>query len=305
MKRALTSTFLLLSALSAVSVPASFSSQEFSASDDAKKVFGAVTLPSDQPTKSISTSPSCGCIAGAVGLPIDGKYWQVMRLQRNRRWGHPDLLRYIESLGERAHANGWNGLLIGDMSQPRGGPMVDGHASHQAGLDVDLWLDEMPTRTLDTSERNTKMQASSVLKPGTNVLDDRVWNEKRAQFIRDAAKDQAVARIFVTPAIKRALCNCKSPSGSDTEWLRRLRPWWDHDDHIHVRLHSPDKKIGFEQDAPPPGDGCGAEIDEWLLKTARNINGDDDSSSANKKPVIRLDSLPTGCIDVLKAPSRI
>jgi penicillin-insensitive murein endopeptidase len=183
--------------------------------------------------------------------------------------------------------------------------MVDGHASHQAGLDVDLWLDEMPTRTLDTSERNTKMQASSVLKPGTNVLDDRVWNEKRAQFIRDAAKDQAVARIFVTPAIKRALCNCKSPSGSDTEWLRRLRPWWDHDDHIHVRLHSPDKKIGFEQDAPPPGDGCGAEIDEWLLKTARNINGDDDSSSANKKPVIRLDSLPTGCIDVLKAPSRI
>ena len=303
MKRAL--TLLLLSAYCAASMPLAMGSTELNGGDDAKKVFGAVMLPSDQPTKSISTSPSCGCIAGAVGLPIDGKYWQVMRLQRNRRWGHPDLIKYIESLGERAHANGWNGLLVGDMSQPRGGPMFNGHASHQAGIDVDIWLDEMPERQLDKEERNTKMQASSVLKPGTNVLDDKVWNDKRAQFIRDAAKDDAVARIFVTPAIKRALCNCKNPNGSDTEWLRRLRPWWGHDDHIHVRLHSPDKKLGFEQEPPPSGDGCGAEVEEWLLKTARNINGDDDSSSSNKKPVVRLDSLPTGCLDVLRAQSRI
>jgi murein endopeptidase len=30
------------------------------------------------------------------------------------------------------------GLLIGDMSQPRDGPMLYGHSSHQIGLDVDI-----------------------------------------------------------------------------------------------------------------------------------------------------------------------
>jgi penicillin-insensitive murein endopeptidase len=299
MKKAVSHLILVLCV--AANAPTAIGSTEINGGDDAKKVFGAVTHPSDQPPRSISKSPTCGCLAGAVDLPVNGKYWQVMRLQRNRMWGHPDLIKYIESLGERAHANGWNGLLVGDMSQPRGGPMVDGHASHQAGFDVDLWLD----RLLSLEERDIKMQASSVLQSGTNALDSRVWNEKRAQFIRDAAKDEAVARIFVTPAIKRALCNCKRADGSDTEWLRRLRPWWGHDDHIHVRLHAPDKKYAFEQEPPPSGDGCGAEIDEWLLKTVRNINGDDDNSSDNKKPVIRLDSLPTGCIEVLNAPSRI
>ena len=266
--------------------------------DDAKVAFGGIKLPSAQPTKSISKSPSCGCIAGAVGLPLNGVHWQVMRLQRNRRWGHPDLLTYIESLSNRAYSNGWNGLLIGDMSQPRGGPMKDGHASHQQGIDVDIWLDEMPNRVLSDDERNTKLQASSVLKPGTNQLNPKEWNEKRAQLIRDAAADAAVARIFVAPAIKRALCKCKDPSGKDTAWLRRLRPWWGHDDHIHIRLHCPKSEGCAEQEDPPEGDGCGQEIDEWMLKTAKPTPDDD------KHPIITVDSLPPECLKVLQAPDK-
>ena len=30
-----------------------------------------------------------GCLAGGVALPINGPTWQVMRLSRNRNWGHP------------------------------------------------------------------------------------------------------------------------------------------------------------------------------------------------------------------------
>ncbi len=294
--------FYLRSAALILSVLALLQSQQTTAEatqkQDAKEAFGAAKFPSDQPTKSISSSPSCGCIAGAVGLPINGEHWQIMRLQRNRRWGHPDLLTYIESLSKRAYSNGWNGLLVGDMSQPRGGPMKDGHASHQAGIDVDIWLDEMPNRILTNDERNIKMHASSLLKPGTNELDPHQWTDKRAQFIRHAAHDANVARIFVAPAIKRALCKCKDPSGRDTEWLRRLRPWWGHDDHIHIRLRCPKGEGCTEQEAPPDGDGCGQEIDEWLMKTSKPIIDDD------KHPTITVDSLPTECLKVLRAPDK-
>jgi penicillin-insensitive murein endopeptidase len=225
-----------------------------------------------------------------------------MRLQRNRRWGHPNLISYIESLAERAHEHGWNGLLVGDMSQPRGGPMLNGHASHQAGMDVDIWIDEMPQQLLSADERNIKMSATSVLKPGTNELDSKLWTDKRAQFVRDAARDPAVARIFVAPAIKRALCKCKSSDGSDTEWLRRLRPWWGHDDHIHVRLHCPNGEHCVEQEAPPPGDGCGEEIDEWLLKTAAAKQA---TQVEEKETSVKLETMPRECLDVLRAPDQI
>jgi penicillin-insensitive murein endopeptidase len=188
------------------------------------------------------------------------------------------------------------------MSEPRGGPMTSGHASHQAGIDVDIWQDPMPNRILSSEERNRKLNATSVLKPGTNQLDSKLWTEQRAQFVRDAAQDPAVARIFVAPAIKRALCKCKDPGGKDTEWLRRLRPWWGHDDHIHVRIHCPEGEACFEQEPQPEGDGCGAELDEWLAKTAtpQGLNHDDD-----KSPVITIDELPAECLEVLKAKDKI
>ena len=75
--------------------------------------------------------------------------WQVMRLSRNRNWGHPKLVAFLERLAEKAKKVGWNGLLVGDMSQPRGGPMLTGHASHQVGLDADIWLTPMPDRDAD------------------------------------------------------------------------------------------------------------------------------------------------------------
>ena len=96
-----------------------------------------------------------GCLAGGTALPIDGPAWQAMRLSRNRVWGHPELIAFIERLAIGARADGWPGLLVGDMAQPRGGPMRTGHASHQIGLDVDLWLTPMPDRRLTGEERET------------------------------------------------------------------------------------------------------------------------------------------------------
>ena len=88
---------------------------------------------------------------------MNGPHWQVMRL--SRRLGHPQLVAYIERLSETAsRASGWPGLLIGDMSQPRGGPMLTGHASHQIGLDADIWLTPMPTARSSPARSARKCQ---------------------------------------------------------------------------------------------------------------------------------------------------
>src|SRR5258708_38555203 len=111
----------------------------------AKELFGRKTAPAPLKSEVIGFYAK-GCLAGARAMPINGPTWQVMRLSRNRNWGHPSLVQSIEHLSARGTKGGWPGLLVGDMSQPRGGPMITGHASHQVGLDADIWLRPMPDR---------------------------------------------------------------------------------------------------------------------------------------------------------------
>src|ERR1700675_4163901 len=89
----------------------------------AKELFGRETSPASLATHSIGFYAK-GCLAGAQALPINGETWQVMRLSRNRNWGHPAMVRFLEQLSEKGTKVGWRGLLVGDMSQPRGGPMI-------------------------------------------------------------------------------------------------------------------------------------------------------------------------------------
>ena len=90
----------------------------------AKLLFGAKALPSLGKSMAIGYYP-LGCLSGGVELPISGPNWQVMRLSRNRNWGHPSLVNFIEKFAAQASkATGWNGILVGDMAQPRGGPPV-------------------------------------------------------------------------------------------------------------------------------------------------------------------------------------
>ena len=132
----------------------------------AKVLFGAVNAPSKMATRSIGFYAK-GCLAGGKPLPVNGPAWQAMRLSRNRMWGHPTLVRYIERFAKDAKAkDGWPGLLVGDMSMPRGGPMPFGHASHQVGLDVDIWYKPMPDRVLTNEERETMPMETFLLDPG-------------------------------------------------------------------------------------------------------------------------------------------
>jgi penicillin-insensitive murein endopeptidase len=280
----------LLAALGALLLVLPASAQE---DRPAKELFGAARGPAAMQPAPVGFYAK-GCLAGAEGLPLDGPNWQAMRPSRNRNWGHPELVDYIEKLARDAAKEGWPGLLVGDMSQPRGGPMLTGHASHQNGLDVDIWVQPMPPRTLSMHERET-MSARSLVKPGPHVMPEENWDPALGRMIRRAAQDRRVERIFVAPGIKRKLCETASGNRS---WMSRVRPYYGHDDHIHVRLACPRGTPCKAQAAPPPGDGCGKELAYWY--TEAPYKGP--STPAKPAPPMRLSALPPMCRDVLAAP---
>ena len=229
----------------------------------AKELFGRKTTPAQIGVRSIG-SYARGCMAGATALPIDGQAWQVMRLSRNRNWGNPKLIAFLERLAKRVPTiNGWPGLLVGDLAQPRGGPMLTGHASHQIGLDADVWLTPMPDRWLSREERE-QMSATDMVRPDRLDIDPTVWTPQHTALIRAVAREPEVARIFVNAAIKKALCR---EAGRDRAWLTKVRPMFGHNYHFHIRLACPQGEEGCsDQDPPPAGDGCGPELDQWFTE---------------------------------------
>ena len=257
----------------------------------AKELFARKTTPSQGPARSIGFY-SHGCIAGAVALPVDGETWQVMRVSRNRNWGHPELIQFIEQLADKATRTGWHGLLIGDMSQPRGGPLLAGHTSHQVGLDVDIWLTPMPAHALTRLERE-EMMATMVVAANRKDVDPKVWTPAHTALIKAAASDQRVTRVFVNPAIKKALC--REP-GDDRAWLGKIQPWLGHDWHFHVRLGcQPDSPDCEPQPPRDAGDGCHSKEMERFANVVLP-----EHSTPHAGPTMA--KLPAACRQVLNAP---
>ena len=203
---------------------------------------------------------SNGCIVGAQELPLQSDTYQVMRTDQRRYFGHPDLVLFIQRLGNQVHNLGLGTMLIGDMGMPAGGRFNGGHASHQTGLDVDIFLQLPKTRW--SSAQLLKPQALDLVSAdGKRVVTSR-WSPEISSMIKLAAEDNYVTRIFVNPAIKQQLC---LDAGTDRDWLRKVRPWFQHRAHMHVRLRCPANSLECEdQPLPPPGDGCGYELQSWF-----------------------------------------
>lgn len=247
-----------------------------------------------QPTTGIAQSIgnyNAGCIRGAVSVPVNGTGYQMMRLSRKRSFGHPDLKQFIEKLGQTAARQHLGTLLIGDLGQPRGGPTLSGHRSHQTGLDVDIWFllsKQATNRILAFNERET-WAAPSVLAAHSDAIDYTQWSLANEKVLEAAARMPEVDRIFVNPSVKRELCI----RSSSRDWLRKIRPWWKHDDHFHVRLKCPqDSRYCQGQETLPQGDGCDASLTWWFSEEAKHPKV---PQAAPKPPL-----LPVLCDSVLK-----
>ena len=269
----------------------------------ASDLFGKKPEPSAHLSEPFGTY-NRGCLAGGVELPETGEQWQAMRLRRNRNWGHKVTIEFIEDLAAKAAELGWPRLLIGDIGQPRGGPMRSGHRSHQMGLDVDIWLRQSRDKPYTRAERES---IGSSLVVASNRIDlNGSWTPTHHEVIKAAASDARVARIFVNAAIKKRMC--KDEPAGDRKWLRKIRPWKGHDYHFHVRLSCPADSPGCKGQAPPPGgDGCNSTLDWWFtaeglgIKKAetRALKINPDGTGKPRPKYITMGDLPTACRIVL------
>lgn len=274
----------------------------------ARQLFGKMKAPAQLPPQAIGFY-SKGCVAGAMELPVTGPHsaangggplWQAMRLSRNRNYGHPELLSFIGDFAEKVpQVSGWSGILVGDMSQPRGGPMLTGHASHQIGLDVDIWLTPGAPRPLSRQE-SENISATMMVRKDRRDIDPANWRPDHWRVIRAAAQDPRVERVLVNAAIKKALCR---DAQGDRSWLAKVRPYWGHDYHMHVRLSCPAGSPQCRpQAAPPQGDGCGSELAWWFSDEVLNPKPKPPPKTPPKpKPQLTLADLPPACAVVLEA----
>ena len=222
-----------------------------------------VTKPKPGPPRAIG-QPGSGCVEGALALPMHGRGLLVAHPERRREFGHPTLIAFLRDLAASARREKLGPLVVGDLGQPRGGPTPSGHRSHQNGLDVDLWYTQ-PQQPISPGQTNFP-PAPSVVELGTGKP-LRAWNGRVARLIELAASNPSVDRIFVHPGVKRALCKDKTLRGP---WLQRVRPWWGHQDHFHVRLRCPaDSPDCVEPQALPIGEGCDNSLHWWFSEDAR------------------------------------
>ncbi|MDE2377258.1 penicillin-insensitive murein endopeptidase [Bradyrhizobium sp.] len=264
----------------------------------AKELFARKLLPSTGHAHVIGSYVK-GCIGGAAQMPVNGDDWQVMRLSRNRNFGHPDMIALIKRLAARAHKDaGWPGILVGDIAQPRGGPALSGHASHQIGLDADIWLTPMPDRRLSREERE-EMSAVMMVREDRLDVDPKVFTPGHVLVLRDAAQEPAVQRIFVNAAIKKALCR---EARGDRHWLSKIRPWWGHDYHFHIRMSCPAGAAECHgQPSQSEDEGCKpADLAYWFKDSV--LHPKPPATPPKPHPPMTLAQMPAGCRAVLHAP---
>ncbi len=277
------------------------------AQEKAHLLFGKATEGSAQNPHSIG-SYAKGCGSGFVELPETGPTWQAMRLSRNRNWGHPDTIDYIKRLSAKvAKIRNWKGLYIGDIGQPRGGPMTSGHRSHQMGLDIDIWM--LPPDRLNLTRKEREDLSSISIRTSDQKSLNENWTKQHAAVLKAAANDPAVDRIFVTAAAKIEMC--KTAKKRDAKWLQKIRPLYGHHYHFHVRLKCPEGSDHCKSQKPSVnylsdgGDGCDSKLNWWVngyLEELKNPKPVDPNAPKRKGPRdYTLRDLPGQCSDVISS----
>ena len=158
--------------------------------------------------------PSAGRLVRGVKLPPVGEHfftWDPV-LHRvpnrvSRRWATDRLVRFVlgvirEFSAAHPHAPR---IGIGDLSRRHGGPFGPVHATHQNGLDADVYYPR-----LDRQERPPKL---------VSEIDRRLAQELVDRFVQAGAK-----LVYV------------GPNTSFTGPRRVVRMLWNHDNHLHVRI---------------------------------------------------------------------
>ena len=162
-------------------------------------------------------------------------------------------------------------------------------------MDIDIWL-RLTDERLSENELAVP-KPISVVDLTNYKLRKSNWTDDHFQVIRYAAKDQKVVRIFVHPVIKQTLCDQESSDANERAWLGKIRPWWGHHSHFHVRLKCPKGSSNcIAQANPPKGDGCGDELASWAPQT---IPVPPPKKVAKSKKKKKVKVMPSQCLALI------
>jgi len=254
---------------------------------------GSVNTPAASSLSESIGAYTAGCIRNAKPIPANGEGFQVIRLGRGRYFANPVTVNYIMNLAKEVHDDMHGILLIGDVSQRTGGPMLDEHSSHQIGLDADIlyWQHPIALQRQLTEVERAHIYPQSVLTEDETQVDDFKWDDRTGEIIKLAASDVRVERIFVNPVIKKKLCT----DYKGEKWLGKVRPWYGRDGHFHVRLKCPaDNNLCVPQEPINMfDDGCGAELASWF-RSDGSVRGPRSSGKKRTRP-----RLPDECLPIL------
>ena len=128
----------------------------------------------------------------------------------SHQYGLPETIAALQAIGAAWHGRHPGGprIVIGDISKRGGGPFA-GHKSHQLGVDADIRL-----MRNDGKEAGVNYQSPEYSRALTQELVDLIRGNRRLRVQYIFFNDRAV---------------------------RGVRPWPNHDDHLHVRFFPPSK----------------------------------------------------------------
>ena len=72
-----------------------------------------------------------------------------------------------------------------------------------------------------------------MIRKGGLTVDEKLWTAAHMKLLKRAASYGQVERILVHPGIKKKLCDTVA---GDRSWLKKIRPFWGHDYHFHIRI---------------------------------------------------------------------
>lgn len=202
--------------------------------------------------------PTNGSLLDGDCLPQEGEGYMQLYRDMQRIWATYPMVDMIEKAAADVARRypGRDRLQVEDISKENGGE-VDGHDSHENGLDVDLQYYKADGVEHDPIKKKQYYADPMVVngKVSSNFDIERNW-----ELMKALHRHGNVQKIFIDEKLKNALCQyakSKNDYSKNVQVLRSLRHVTNHQDHMHVRLRCPKsatKCVNLPD--PPAGSGC-------------------------------------------------